>query len=132
MNASSLLEAFDPSFLPTGFSAWRIKTSPSSPLNQRECDEDLFGGARLLSDPFSLLVTVCIPLCLCAILREAECEPFVERLPYRITTAGQGGGGSISVAELHGSLLLESIQPFFAKDPCVTLTVLKLLSVGVR
>ena len=56
-----------------------------------------------------------------AVVRRGSSLVWLERLPYRITTAGQGGGGPIWVAKLYGSLLLES------EDPCVILTVLKLI-----
>ena len=39
---------------------------------------------------------------------------WLERLPYRITEAGQGGGGPISVEEMRSALLLDSDEPVLA------------------
>ena len=50
-----------------------------------------------------------------AVVRRGSSLVWLERLPYRITTAGEGGGGPISVAELYGSLLLESDEPVLCK-----------------
>ena len=36
---------------------------------------------------------------------------WLERLPYKITEAGQGGGGPISVEEMPSALLLDSDEP---------------------
>ena len=43
---------------------------------------------------------------------------WIQRLPYRISAAGQGGGGPISEQEMDEALLLSSDQPVLAKG-CV-------------
>ena len=48
------------------------------------------------------------------VARRGSSKVWLERLPYRITQAGQGGGGPISVQEMKDALLLESDQPVLA------------------
>ena len=50
-----------------------------------------------------------------AVARRGSSKVWLQRLPYRVTQAGQGGGGPLSVAEMTETLLLDSDKPVLAK-----------------
>ena len=53
---------------------------------------------------------------------------WLQRLDYRITRKGQGGGGPISVDEMWSALLLDSDQPVLAEGASAILTVRRLIA----
>ena len=53
-----------------------------------------------------------------AVARPGSSKVWLRRLPYRVTQAGQGGGGPLSFAEMVDSLMLDSDEPVLAQG-CV-------------
>ena len=49
------------------------------------------------------------------VARRGSSKVWLQRLPYRVTQAGQGGGGPLSLEEMKEALLLESDKPVLAE-----------------
>ena len=73
---------------------------------------------RSLFESFHQFFESCGSDTLHSVARRGSSLVWIHRLPYRITQAGQGGGGPISILEMNEALLLESDQPLLSEG-CV-------------